>query len=190
MAGSFNFVKDLVGALRSAEMGAAGGICQKAAAASLLFLFSALFLFFCAFQINAEHPAAPVERRVEGSGLKVVDDVKMTALDRVLYEDYIKSAGSVRLDDVAKIFAAAHAFELSGEASGAERLYGYSPAVAVKALAVLGGDSVCVLDVDGEEPGTIFREGDVFGGGRGQVLDISADGVTWRWAGREYTAGL
>lgn len=68
----------------------------------------------------------------------------------------------------------------------AEPLHESAPSVVLKALAVLGQDGVCTLDIDGEAPGKIFRSGDIFGSGRGKINAIDSKGVEWEWLGQRH----
>ena len=188
MNGVWNSVKKPLSGLRLPAARTAQEIYARAAAASLLFVLSACFLFYCSARLLAECDVAPVEKINAEADVKIVDEAKELALDRLLYEDYRKAA-DVSLSS-AGVFTPNFAVEEFGMVAGGGKLPSYMPTVILKALAVLGGESVCVLDIDGEEAGKIFREGDVFGNGRGRVVKISADGVAWRWADREYIAGL
>ena len=58
----------------------------------------------------------------------------------------------------------------------------FVPTVTIKGLVVLGGSTICTLDIDGEESGQIFKPGMTFGGGKGKSLSIDSKGVSWRWA--------
>ena len=78
-----------------------------------------------------------------------MDEAKELALDRLLYEDYRKAA-DVSLSS-AGVFTSNFAVDEFGMIIGGDKLPSYMPTVILKALAVLGGESVCVLDIDGEE---------------------------------------
>ena len=60
----------------------------------------------------------------------------------------------------------------------------FVPTVTIKGLVVLGGSTICTLDIDGEESGQIFKPGMTFGGGKGKILSIDSKGVSWRWANK------
>ena len=145
-------------------------------------------MLFCAARINAECTISEAASGAPARGSEIMDEAKKFALDRVLYEDFLKSANDSKR--AAGALSPVFVMNVPDGAQSARRMPGYAPTVILKALAVLGGESVCVLDIDGEEPGRVFRAGDVFGDGRGRVVKINADGVTWRWADREYAAGL
>ena len=66
----------------------------------------------------------------------------------------------------------------------------FVPTIRIKALVVLGGSSTCMLDIDNEEPGTIYRPGSTFGKGKGRILSIDTKGVTWRWASKKFHTPL
>ncbi len=66
----------------------------------------------------------------------------------------------------------------------------FVPVVAIKGLVVLGASTVCTLDIDGEEPGLIFKPGMTFGGGKGKILSIDSKGVSWRWANKNHRTDL
>ena len=66
----------------------------------------------------------------------------------------------------------------------------FVPTVTIKGLVVLGGSTICTLDIDGEEPGLIFKPGMTFGGGKGKILSIDSKGVSWRWANKNHRTDL
>lgn len=66
----------------------------------------------------------------------------------------------------------------------------FVPTVTIKGLVVLGGSTICTLDIDGEEPGQIFKPGMTFGGGKGKILSIDSKGVSWRWANKNHRTDL
>ncbi|MDO4560562.1 MAG: hypothetical protein Q4C86_06395 [bacterium] len=66
----------------------------------------------------------------------------------------------------------------------------FVPTVTIKALVVLGGSTICTLDIDGEAPGQIFKPGMTFGGGKGKILAIDSKGVSWRWANKNHRTDL
>ena len=66
----------------------------------------------------------------------------------------------------------------------------FAPTVTIKGLVVLGGSTICTLDIDGEEPGQIFKPGMTFGGGKGKILSIDSKGVSWRWANKNHRTDL
>ncbi len=66
----------------------------------------------------------------------------------------------------------------------------FVPTVTIKALVVLGGSTVCTLDIDGEAPGQIFKPGMTFGDGKGKILAIDSKGVSWRWANKNHRTDL
>ena len=66
----------------------------------------------------------------------------------------------------------------------------FVPTVTIKALVVLGGSTVCTLDIDGEAPGQIFKPGMAFGDGKGKILAIDSKGVSWRWANKNHRTDL
>lgn len=186
--GAENFEKFL------ARMRPAGGgsadIYARSAVAAVLLLASSLFMLYAAARIGAECVInAPVSSKSSADS-EAVDEAKRFALDRALYEDFVKAGGAAENEGAAAIFSPVVAAEFSAETVASRSLPGYVPTVVIRALAVLGGESVCVLDIDGEEAGKIYRAGESFGGGKGCVVKINADGVTWRWADKEYAAGL
>lgn len=66
----------------------------------------------------------------------------------------------------------------------------FVPSVAVKALIVLGGSSVCTLDIEGEQSGQVFKPGSAFGGGKGKVLSIDSKGVSWTWKNKRHRSDI
>lgn len=66
----------------------------------------------------------------------------------------------------------------------------FVPTVTIKGLVVLGGSTICTLDIDGEESGQIFKPGMTFGGGKGKILSIDSKGVSWRWANKNHRTDL
>ena len=182
-----NFEK-LLARLRAPRGGVCADVYARAAFVVVLLFASSVFMLFCAARINAECTISEAASGAPARGSEIMDEAKKFALDRVLYEDFLKSANNSKraVGALSPVFV----MNASDRAQSARRMPGYAPTVILKALAVLGGESVCVLDIDGEEPGRVFRAGDVFGGGKGRVVKINADGVTWRWADREYAAGL
>ena len=66
----------------------------------------------------------------------------------------------------------------------------FVPTVTIKGLVVLGGSTICTLDIDGEESGQIFMPGMTFGGGKGKILSIDSKGVSWRWANKNHRTDL
>ncbi len=66
----------------------------------------------------------------------------------------------------------------------------FVPTVTIKALVVLGGSTVCTLDIDGEASGQIFKPGMTFGDGKGKILAIDSKGVSWRWANKNHRTDL
>ena len=182
-----NFEK-LLARLRTPRGVVCADVYARAAAIAILLFASSLFMLFCAARINAECTISEAASGAPARGSEIMDEAKKFALDRVLYEDFLKSANDSKR--AAGALSPVFVMNVPDGAQSARRMPGYAPTVILKALAVLGGESVCVLDIDGEEPGRVFRAGDVFGDGRGRVVKINADGVTWRWADREYAAGL
>ena len=182
-----NFEK-LLARLRTPRGGMCADVYARAAAIAILLFASSLFMLFCAARIHAECTISEAASGAPARGSEIMDEAKRFALDRVLYEDFLKSANASKR--AAGALSPVFVMNVPDGVQSARRMPGYAPTVILKALAVLGGESVCVLDIDGEEPGRVFRAGDVFGDGRGRVVKINADGVTWRWADREYAAGL
>lgn len=172
------------------RLGSSSGIYGRAAAVSFMFMLSAAFLLGCAERICRLRAAEPRTGQSFSPDVKAVEEAKRFALDRALYDDYVKSGALSVRGGAPEAASPVSFFVPGGDAAGGGRLPDYAPTVILKALAVLGGESVCVLDIDGEMPGSVFRAGDVFGAGAGRVVRISSDGVTWRWADREYVAGL
>lgn len=66
----------------------------------------------------------------------------------------------------------------------------FVPTVTIKGLVVLGGSTICTLDIDGEESGQIFKPGMTFGGGKGKIFSIDSKGVSWRWANKNHRTDL
>ena len=66
----------------------------------------------------------------------------------------------------------------------------FVPTVTIKGLVVLGGSTICTLDIDGEESGQIFKPGMTFGGGKGKILSIDSKGVSWRWTNKNHRTDL
>ena len=156
--------------------------------ASMLLLFSAAFLFLCASHINSECIFAPAGNvRSTSENVQIVEETKKIALDCVLHEDFAKSRSSVVTGELFTPFAESENFA-SDQSGGSLPLY--APTVVIKALALLDGESICVLDIDGEEAGKVFKAGDAFCDGQGRVVKINGDGVTWQWLGREYVTGF
>lgn len=182
-----NFEK-LLARLRAPRGGMCADVYARAAAIAILLFASSLFMLFCAARIHAECTISEAASGAPARGSEIMDEAKRFALDRVLYEDFLKSANASKR--AAGALSPVFVMNVPDGVQSARRMPGYAPTVILKALAVLGGESVCVLDIDGEEPGRVFRAADVFGDGKGRVVKINSDGVTWRWADREYAAGL
>lgn len=184
-----NFGKFLA-RMRTAGSGRSADIYARGAASAILLFASSLFMLYSAARIGADCVInAPVSSDSSADS-EAVDEAKRFALDRALYEDFVKTAGAAANNGAAGILSPVFTADFSSETAEARSLPGYVPTVVLRALAVLGGESVCVLDIDGEEAGKIYRAGECFGGGKGRVVKINAGGVTWRWAGLEYVAGL
>lgn len=66
----------------------------------------------------------------------------------------------------------------------------FVPTLKIRALVVLGGTSICTLDIDDEEPGKIFKPGAIFGKGKGRILSIDSEGVSWQWANKKHRTKL
>ena len=159
----------------------------RSALSSLLLIFSAGFLFLGASRINGECVFALAENARAAEEFQIIEETRKIALDRVLYEDFVKSRAANLSGELFMPFAAPQNF--AAEESGG-KIPLYAPTVVIKALVVLDGGSACVLDIDGEEAGKVFKAGDLFGGGQGRVVKINESGVTWRWLEREYTTWL
>lgn len=188
-AAAENFEK-LLARLRASCGGGRADVCVRAAVSAALLLASSLFMLYCASRIDAECAISGTAAVSHAGGSEAADNAKKLALDRVLYEDFFKAAGDSKSGGSAEFVSPVSVMDVLEGAQGGRRIPSYVPTVTLKALAVLGGESVCVLDIDGEKPGTVFRECGSFGGGKGRIVKIDADGVTWRWADKEYAAGL
>ena len=66
----------------------------------------------------------------------------------------------------------------------------YAPSVIIRGLVILGADTACTLDIEGEEPGRVFKSGMAFGGGKGKIIEIDSKGVSWSWFGKKYRTDL
>lgn len=187
MIGTKNLGKFLA---RMCMAGGAADIYARSAAAAALLFASSLFILYAAARIGAECVINTPVSSNSSTDSEVVDEAKRFALDHALYEDYIKAGEAAGNKSAAEILSPVYAADFSPETADMRSLPAYVPTVVLRALAVLGGESVCVLDIDGEEAGKIYRAGESFGGGKGRVVKIGADGVTWRWTGREFVAGL
>lgn len=64
------------------------------------------------------------------------------------------------------------------------------PSVTVKAIVVMDRTGVATLDIEGEPPGQIMRQGSVFGGGKGKITGIDEGGVSWTWTKKKYRTEL
>ena len=64
------------------------------------------------------------------------------------------------------------------------------PVITIKALVIMEGTGIATLDIEGERPGQIVRNGYVFGGGKGEITNINAGGVSWKWANKKYHTDL
>lgn len=184
---ALNFFKSLGGGFSFLAERAAFDFLVRSALSSLFLLSSAVFLFLCASRINGECAFAPAENIHAAPNARIIEDTKKIALDGVLYGDFVKSRAA---DGGGELFAPFFASENFAANQSGGKLPVYAPTVIVKALALLDEESVCVLDIDGEEPGKIFKAGDVFGDGLGRVVKISESGVAWQWLDREYVAGF
>lgn len=184
-----NFKKFLAH-VRSAGSGVSADIYARSAAAAVLLFASSLFMLYSAVRIEAECVINAQVSCDSSADSEVMDEAKRFALDRVLYEDFVEAGDAAEDDGTAEILSPVFAAEFSPQDAAAHSLPGYVPTVVLTALAVLSGESVCVLDIDGEEAGKIYRAGESFGGGKGLIVKINAGGVTWRWVDREYVAGL
>lgn len=61
----------------------------------------------------------------------------------------------------------------------------FPPSMEVRAIVILDGDAVAVLNIQGERPGQVARAGYIFGGGKGRITSIDAGGVNWKWANKK-----
>ena len=66
----------------------------------------------------------------------------------------------------------------------------FVPSMVIKALLVMDSASVVTLDIEGEEPGQIFKKDSVFGQGRGKITAIDTKGVSWTWAKKKHRTDL
>ena len=66
------------------------------------------------------------------------------------------------------------------------------PIMFVRAIMVVGKDSIAVMDIEDVGNGLIVKVGYVFRGGQGKVVRILPDRVTVQWAGKNFdiTPGL
>ncbi len=179
--------RGMLGNLR--DSGVLSAAFARASASALILFLSSVFLLYCTARISDECTVAPPDVRRGVPDSKIIDEAKRFSLERVILEELIFSAETGK-GWAPGLFSPLPAMADKSEAPPALRLPGYAPTVVIKALAVQDGRGVCVLDIDGEKPGSVFAEGGAFGGGIGRVLKIKPDGVTWRWAGTEHFTGL
>ncbi len=66
----------------------------------------------------------------------------------------------------------------------------FVPAVSIKALIVMDSGKAATLDIDGETPGQIFRQGAAFGNGKGKIIGIDSKGVSWTWLNKKHRTDL
>ena len=86
-----NFEK-LLARLRAPRGGMCADVYARAAAIAILLFASSLFMLFCAARINAECTISEAASGAPARGSEIMDEAKKFALDRVLYEDFLKSA--------------------------------------------------------------------------------------------------
>ncbi len=58
------------------------------------------------------------------------------------------------------------------------------PIMFVKALMTVNGESTAIMDIEGEGTGIVVRAGYRFGGSKGRVVSVSANGVKIVWSGK------
>jgi hypothetical protein len=58
------------------------------------------------------------------------------------------------------------------------------PIMFVKALMTVNGESTAIMDIEGEGTGIVVRAGHRFGGAKGRVVSVSANGVKIVWSGK------
>jgi hypothetical protein len=64
------------------------------------------------------------------------------------------------------------------------------PAVRVKAVMITEGDSVAIIDIEGEESGLLVRRGSKFSNGTARVTKIDSKGVTFTWMKKSYPVAV
>ncbi|MDR3255581.1 MAG: hypothetical protein LBT31_08425 [Synergistaceae bacterium] len=64
------------------------------------------------------------------------------------------------------------------------------PRVTVLAIVVTDGDSVAMIDVEGEEGGLLVRRGSKFASGDARITKIDSKGVTFTWMKKSYIVGV
>lgn len=58
------------------------------------------------------------------------------------------------------------------------------PIMFVKALMTVNGETTAIMDIEGEGTGIVVRPGYRFGGTKGRVMSVSANGVRVVWSGK------
>ena len=58
------------------------------------------------------------------------------------------------------------------------------PIMFVKALMTVNGETTAIMDIEGEGTGIVVRPGYRFGGTKGRVVSVSANGVRVVWSGK------
>jgi hypothetical protein len=100
-----------------------------------------------------------------------------------------KSVGRYPICDAqAELAPAPSVVPVSGEAP--VKVAEFIPTMKIKALVVMGSGGAATVDIDGERPGQIVRNGSVFGGGKGMITAIDAGGVSWTWSHRKFHTNL
>ena len=92
-------------------------------------------MLFCAARINAECTISEAASGAPARGSEIMDEAKKFALDRVLYEDFLKSANDSKR--AAGALSPVFVMNVPDGAQSARRMPGYAPTVILKALAVL-----------------------------------------------------
>lgn len=77
-----------------------------------------------------------------------------------------------------------------GLGGGALAVPDFVPDVSIKALIVMDSGKAATLNIDGETPGQIFQQGAAFGNGKGKIIGIDSNGVSWTWLNKKHRTDL
>ncbi|MDR0615181.1 MAG: hypothetical protein LBG29_00075 [Synergistaceae bacterium] len=64
------------------------------------------------------------------------------------------------------------------------------PVIRVKAVMITEGDSMAIIDVEGEESGLLVRRGSKFSNGDARITKIDSKGVTFTWMRKSYPVAV
>jgi hypothetical protein len=64
------------------------------------------------------------------------------------------------------------------------------PVIRVKAVMITEGDSVAIIDVEGDESGLLVRRGSKFSNGDARITKIDSKGVTFTWMRKSYPVAV